>query len=194
MEILYILWAQRCVCVWDPAGGLLLTGGFFACKENFAITKCKLFSGRALVLVQISESLQVSLFSTRSPDILTSAQMRRWMNPAELHFVCALSKMNCRADKFFTPCPWQLCELQLLSKLKWKVSACHYCKCHLRDRLQQVWTCTRAWKGGCQSLYSKDSAGMWRVFCNFNGSNGESVLSTAAGRRGGLVPLGIAGQ
>lgn len=40
------------------------------------------------------------------------------MNPAELHFVCALSKMNCRADKFFTLGPCQLFELQLLSKLK----------------------------------------------------------------------------
>lgn len=65
------------------------------------------------------------LFSTRSPDILTSAQMRRWVNPAELHFVCALSKMNCRADKFFTPCPCQLCKLQILSKLKWEVLDCH---------------------------------------------------------------------
>lgn len=26
------------------------------------------------------------------------------------------------------------------------------------------------------------------------GSNGESVLSTAGGRKGGLAPLGIAGQ
>lgn len=87
---------------------------------------------RTLILVQTSESLQVSLFSARSQDILTSAQMRRWVNPAELCFVCALSKMNCRDDKIFTLCPCQLCKLRLYSKLSekcwiatapWQVSA-----------------------------------------------------------------------
>lgn len=85
--------------------------------------KWKLLFGRTLVLLQSSESLQVSLLSARLPDILASAQIRRWVNPAELHFPNAPSKMNHRADKFFTPCPCQLCWFQLLVKLKRKAKS-----------------------------------------------------------------------
>lgn len=109
--------------------------------------KWKLLFGRTLVFLQSSESLQVSLLSTRLPDILASAQMRRWVNPAELHFPSAPSKMNYRAHKFFTPCPCQLCWFQLLVKLKGKAQSeqpqC-YSECQLRDGLQQIYVCARA--------------------------------------------------
>lgn len=74
---IYPFSTEMSLCVWDPTGGLLFAEGFFACKENFAITEWKLLFGRMLVLVQTSESLQVTVFNkvTGYPHICSDEEM-----------------------------------------------------------------------------------------------------------------------
>lgn len=182
LQKFYVSFHRRDVALCLRAGGgLLYAKGFFACKESFAITKWKLLFGRTLGLVQTSELSRWVCFQTRSPDVFTSARMR-WMSPAGLHFVYALSKMNCRADKFFTS---RSCQgLWITASFRAQAQSAeaglpqHHGKCQLRDRLWQAWTCTgvTAQSGRGDNSHTAPWTAL-RWFCPWNFSLRKGTLS-----------------